>query len=233
MSPAKSRLSPRGFSEGLWFLATTIGWAAGWTAGWAVNKGLSLALVPLRPAWLTWAIPAALAGAIVGVGQLLVLRQALGRSSVWILATILAMVLGVGAGLAVLISGLRDPIREFLFEAIRSWTLRNLVPPLLGGAVGGIVGGSIQAIALTRLARPRIPEVVLLIAGWACGISAVGGVWYLAGLLAVSADRTLGILTLGTLAGGIGGAIVGILSSIAVARALNQQAPTALNRVST
>jgi hypothetical protein len=166
-----------------WVLAGLVGGAVGWVVnlpgGWAVN----------------WAV----VGALVGLGQWLILRRRVPLVVWWVLAGAVGWALGGLVGDAVAVE------LEVVIDAVDGNEGGVLGAALVGaviGAVGGAVGGGAQWLLLRR----QIPS-----AGWWVLASAVGWAlgWAVGWAVSWAVVGVVGDAVPGAVGGAVGGAITG------------------------
>ena len=159
-----------------WVLASAVGWSVGWAMGWPM------------PGAEAWAIGVrfAIAGAVVGTAQRIVLRKRVYWSSGWVLASAVAVAVGETMDFAVSVA--MGSAGAF------AWA----VGVVIAVAVSGAVVGTAQWIVL----RKRVYG-----SSWWVLASAVGKTVGWAVAMAMGSAEIVGVGVMG----GVGGAITGLV----------------------
>jgi hypothetical protein len=167
-----------------WVLASAVGWSVGWAMGW-----------PL-PGAEAWAIGVrfAIAGAVVGTAQRIVLRKRVYWSSGWVLASAVAVAVGETMGFAVSVA--MDSAGAF------AGAVGVGVSLVIAVAVSGAVVGTAQWIVLRKRVYGSSWWVLASAAAVAVG-KTVG--WAVSVAMGLSETMYFGVI------GVVGGAITGLV----------------------
>jgi hypothetical protein len=188
----------------VWILGCGLSTAIGFSAGRAISLAIGYA-VDISKVWaLSFVFGFAIAGALVGLTQWLVLKTKIPQSSWWILASSLGG--AVGSTVAVVVSNaVYGAVNLALFGTLNLavvWAVSGAV----GGAMGGVAGGALVGFVQWLVLKGTIPRsgrwILVSSLGWAAG-NAVAAAIDLPTLGAVSSGLTW------TLSGAVYGAITG------------------------